>query len=61
MKHQALFSSKIKVKHKSVVCCNFAWLFKVKGNVKSTVDKLTECNIYDKIRQLKAAKNVLIV
>ena len=30
-KHQALFSSKDKSKkNKSVVCCNFAWLFKGK-------------------------------
>ena len=32
MKHQALFSSKDKSKkYKSVVCCNFAWHFKVKS------------------------------
>ena len=31
MKHQALFSLKDKSrKNKSVVCCTFAWLFKVK-------------------------------
>ena len=32
MKYQALFSLKIKVK-KSVVCCNFAWLLRVRTDV----------------------------
>ena len=34
MKHQALFSLKDKSKNnKSVVCCNFAWRFKVKLSI----------------------------
>ena len=47
MKYQALFSLKDKSKiNKSVVCCNFAWIFNITGDEPLAYHHITPTDIW---------------